>query len=120
MITTCMGYPCLMRKVFLTPLLIAGLLLLSSCSGNSGENSTQAKCAEIQRFVSDKRVEVNSILQSAEAARALGNWDVALDLATKFDNKMGEISTYIFADENCFLEQEIIDAKNWDGIEGNE
>jgi hypothetical protein len=62
----------------------------------------------------------NSILQSAEAARALGNWDVALDLATKFDNKMGEISTYIFADENCFLEQEIIDAKNWDGIEGNE
>ena len=109
-----------MPRLLLIPLIIAGLLLLPSCSGNSVENSTQAKCTDIQRFVSDKRVEANSILQSAEAARALGNWDVALDLATKFNNKMREISTYIFADENCFLEQEIIDAKNWDGIEGNE
>jgi hypothetical protein len=115
-----MGYPCFVRKVFLPSFLVMGLLLLPSCSGNSGENSTQAKCAEIQRFVSDKRVEANSVLQSAEAARALGNLDVALDLATKFNNKMHEISNYIFADENCFLEQEIIDAKNWDGIEGNE
>lgn len=109
-----------MPRLFITPVVIAGLLLLPSCSGNSGEGSTQAKCAEIQRFVSDKRVEASSILQSAEAARAVNNWDVALDLAAKYNNKMGEISTYIFADKNCFLEQEIIEAKNWDGIEGNE
>ena len=94
--------------------------MLPGCSGDGGEGGSQAKCTEIQRFVSDKRIEANSILQSAESARALGNWDVALDLATKFNNKMREISTYIFADENCFLEQEIIEARNWDGIEGNE
>jgi hypothetical protein len=104
-----MGYPYLMRKAFLTPLLISGLLLLPSCSGNN----EQAKCEDIQRVVTAKKSETNSLLQAANTARAVGNWDVALDLAGQFNVKITEVSKTVYANKSCFLDSEITEAENW-------
>lgn len=104
-----MGYPSLMPKAFLSLLLIAGLLLLPSCSGNS----EQAKCEDIQRVVTAKKSETNSLLQAANTARAVGNWDVALDLAGQFNTKITEVSKMVYANKSCFLDSEISEAENW-------
>ena len=98
-----------MRKAFLTPLLISGLLLLPSCSGNN----EQAKCEDIQRVVTAKKSETNSLLQAANTARAVGNWDVALDLAGQFNVKITEVSKTVYANKSCFLDSEITEAENW-------
>jgi hypothetical protein len=98
-----------MRRVLLTPLLIVGLLLLPSCSGNS----EQAKCDDIQRVVTAKKSETNSLLQAANTARAVGNWDVALDLAAQFNVKITEVSKTVYANKSCFLDSEISEAENW-------
>lgn len=98
-----------MPRLFLISPLVVGLLLLTSCSGTS----EQSQCEDIQRVVTAKKSETNSLLQAANTARAVENWDVALDLAAQFNVKITEVSKMVYANQNCFLDSEISEAQNW-------
>lgn len=83
------------------------LPILSGCSGNS----EQAKCENTQRLVDTLRSEADSLKQTALTAQAIGNMDVALNIAAQFANKVEEYSEIIVTNESCFLESEIEKAK---------
>jgi len=96
-----------MPKVFLTPVLIAGLVLLPSCSGNS----EQAKCENLQRVISAQSDEINSIVQSALAAQ--DDLSVLAILASKSGQVRTARAKNIISAENCFVASEIAEAKDW-------
>jgi hypothetical protein len=49
--------------------------------------------------------------QTALTAQAIGNMDVALNIAAQFANKVEEYSEIIVTNESCFLESEVEKAK---------
>jgi uncharacterized protein YcfL len=97
-----------MPKVFLTPVLIAGLLLLPSCSSND----EQAKCANIQRVVAEQSAELNSLMAAA-VQLDMSQLPTLAALAEKADQLRRNKFNNIVLAESCFTLPEVSEAKLW-------
>ena len=97
-----------MRKALLSANLTLGLLLLPSCSGNN----EQAKCANIQRVVSEQSSELNSLVAAALGLDMSQLQTLAL-VAEKADQLRRNKFKNIILAEKCFTPSEFIEAKVW-------
>ena len=97
-----------MQKIFLIPFLIAGLLLLPSCSGSN----EQAKCETIQRAVSEQSAEINSL---TESALSMDNpqLETVLILGERLEKLRRNKYNNIISVESCFIPSEVNEATDW-------
>ena len=99
-----------MPRLFLTPLVIAGLLFLPSCS--NAENDKLAECEKLKQGIAIQRTELNMLMQSA-LGLDISQLNVLQVIVTKTNALRKSMFPVIVSNEPCFTAPEVAEAKEW-------